>query len=309
MSSGKVFPLIGGGTIPAVGLGTWQSKKGEVRAAVKCAIAEGGYRHIDGAAIYKNEDEVGEGIKDAGVPRKELFVTSKLWNSDHDPSKVEAALDASLSRLSLDYLDLYLMHWPVAFVKDGTKANGYKPTIDWKHTEDPMPTWRAMEELVRKGKCRHIGISNFTVEKAQKLFDAATIKPVVNQVELNPGCPQPDLLAWSKKTGVLLESYSPLGSTGAGYRDDPVVKEIAAAHKVDPANVLISWQVARGCVVLPKSVTPSRIVANFQDVNLTKDEVDRLEKHATSQPFKRAVDPGKNWGVDIFGPIGSSSKL
>ncbi|KAK4701722.1 hypothetical protein P7C70_g4511, partial [Phenoliferia sp. Uapishka_3] len=316
--TGKTFLLPSGGKIPAVGLGTWQSPKGEVRNAVKVAI-QAGYRHIDCAAIYKNESEVGEGIIDSGIPRSELWLTSKLWNNAHKPDQVEPALNDSLQKLGTDYLDLYIIHWPVAFSVDPSKANGYKPEIDWELTRDPMQTWRVLESLVKKGKLRNIGISNFTAEKAQKLYDQvlplplpsyhsptdslgpkASIKPAVNQVELSLQCPQPDLLAWAKKTGVLLQAYSPLGSTGATHRDDPVVKEIAATHKVDPANILISWQVQRGAVVLPKSVTESRIIANFKDVELTKAEVEKLEKRSMELPFVRAVDPSEAWGVTIY---------
>lgn len=192
---------------------------------------------------------MGQGIKDAGVAREQLWLTSKLWNSFHRPEQVEGAVNESLRLLGTTYLDLYIIHWPVAFSVDPTKANGYKPTLDQRLTEDPMPTWRALEALVKKGTLKNIGISNFTKAKAQKLYDQAVIKPAVNQVrqvnlarpprplltlavnqvELSLGCPQPDLVEWSKKSGVLLESYSPLGSTGATHRDDPVVRRFASA--------------------------------------------------------------------------------
>ncbi|KAL8293593.1 hypothetical protein RQP46_000294 [Phenoliferia psychrophenolica] len=254
MYTGKTFTLSGtGGKIPAVGLGTWQSPPGQVRDAVKVAI-QSGYRHIDCAAIYRNENEVGEGIKDSAV-------------------------NDSLKRLGTSYLDLYIIHWPVAFSVNPSKANP-KPTIDRALTLDPEPTWRVLESLVQSGKVRNIGISNFTAQKAQALYDKATIKPAVNQVELSLGCPQPALLEWAKQTGVLLQAYSPLGSTGATHRDDPVVMAIAKAHGCDPANVLISWQVQRGCVVLPKSVTASRIVSNFKSVELSASDVAKLEIRA-----------------------------
>ncbi|KAI5478194.1 hypothetical protein MNV49_005361 [Pseudohyphozyma bogoriensis] len=286
--------------IPAIGLGTWQSPKGEVRNAVSVAI-KAGYRHIDCAAIYGNEAEVADGIKDSGVDRKQLWLTSKLWNTHHSPDKVEPALDASLKRLGTDYLDLYLIHWPVAFKDAPSKQRpDQKIVLDDALTKDPMPTWRAMEELVKKGKVKYIGISNFTIEKAQKLYDAATIKPTFNQVELNPACAQPELLAWAKKTGIILEAYSPLGSTGAVYRDDPVFRDIAKEHGVDPANILISWQVERGCVVLPKSVTPSRIISNFIDVKLKPEELAKIDEYVLTLPQVRQVDPSKGWGVKIF---------
>ncbi|ORY77579.1 NADP-dependent oxidoreductase domain-containing protein [Leucosporidium creatinivorum] len=306
MSLGRTFSIgTHGLKIPAVGLGTWNSAPGQVRTAVATAIAAG-YRHIDCAAIYQNESEVGQGIKDAGVAREKLWLTSKLWNSSHSPERVELALDETLKNLGVSYLDLYLMHWPVAFAK-GKREDG-KPNIDWALTEDPLPTWRALEALVESGKVKHIGISNFTIGRAKRLLAQAKIKPVVNQVELNLRCAQPELVAWSKANGILLEAYSPLGSTGAPQLEDEVVQEIAKAHKVDPANVLISWQIQRGLVVLPKSVTPSRIKSNFQDVELTSAEVDKLEARAKELGESRTVDPSKGWGVKIF-EDGPSSKL
>ncbi|GAA5868949.1 hypothetical protein JCM16303_000314 [Sporobolomyces ruberrimus] len=298
MSLGKVFQIgTKGLKIPAVGLGTWQSAPGEVANAVKVAI-QAGYRHIDCAAIYGNEGEVGQGIKAGGVARDQLFITSKLWNSEHHPDRVGPALDKTLSDLGLDHLDLYLMHWPVAF-GEGKTSEG-KPNIDWDLTNDVSPTWAAMEKLVESGKVKEIGISNFTIPKMEKLLEKAKIKPAVNQVELNLQCAQPELVAWAAKNDILLEAYSPLGSTGAPQLEDSVVKEIAKAHNTQPANVLISWQVARGIVCLPKSVTPERIRSNFEDIELSKEEVAKLEERAASFGTKRTVDPSEAWGVKIW---------
>ncbi|GAA5909634.1 glycerol 2-dehydrogenase (NADP(+)) GCY1 [Sporobolomyces salmoneus] len=298
MSLGKAFNVgTKGLKIPAIGLGTWKSSPGEVANAVKVAI-QAGYRHIDCAAIYGNEGEVGQGIKNGGVPREQLFITSKLWNAEHSPSRVGPALDKTLSDLGLDYLDLYLMHWPVAFGEGRTKDD--KPNIDWDLTNDVHPTWEAMENLVESGKVKNIGISNFTIPKMEKLFSKAKIRPAVNQVELNLQCAQPELVAWAAKNDILLEAYSPLGSTGAPQLEDPVVQEIAKAHNTQPANVLISWQVARGIVCLPKSVTPDRIRSNFEDIELSKEEVAKLEKQAATFGTKRTVDPSEGWGVKIW---------
>ncbi|GAA5974343.1 hypothetical protein JCM11641_006749 [Rhodosporidiobolus odoratus] len=295
MSLGKAFQIGSKGLkIPAVGLGTWKSQPGEVRDAVKVAL-DTGYKHIDCAWAYKNENEVGQGIKDAAVKREDLWITSKLWNAFHRPEDVAPALEETLDHLNVGYLDLYLMHWPVAFGRGQTKDG--KPEIDGELTQDVLPTWRAMEELVESGKVKHIGISNFTVGRTRKLLEQARIKPAVNQVELNLHCAQADLVKWHQDNGVLIESYSPLGSTGAPQMQDPVVLEIAEKHKVNPANVLICWQVARGVVVLPKSVSPERIRTNFEDVQLSVEDVDKLEKRAVELGMQRTVDPSEGWGV------------
>ncbi|GAA5988926.1 hypothetical protein JCM10908_006233 [Rhodotorula pacifica] len=297
---------VGKAKIPAVGLGTWQSDTGLVREAVKVAIGAG-YRHIDCAWVYRNENEVGQGIKDAGVDRKDLWVTSKLWNSFHQPEKVHGALKETLENLQLEYLDLYLMHWPVAFAK-GKDKDG-KQNIDWDLTNDVLPTWRAMEKLVEDGLVKHIGVSNFTIGRCKKLLEHAKIKPLANQVELNLHCAQPELVKWSKENGILVESYSPLGSTGAPQMQDEVVQAIAKAHNATPAQVLISWQAARGVIVLPKSVTPDRIKSNFQEVELTTEEVTRLEKRAAEFGTKRTVDPSGAWGVPDLWKDSADSKL
>ncbi|GAA6032988.1 hypothetical protein JCM8097_000086 [Rhodosporidiobolus ruineniae] len=295
MSLQRAFTLgkTAGKQIPAIGLGTWQSKPGEVRSAVKVAL-DTGYKHIDCAWTYGNEPEVGEGIKDAGVDRDSIWVTSKLWNSFHKPEQVKPALEETLKNLKVGYLDLYLMHWPVAF--KGKDKDG-KNIIDWDLTNDPLPTWQAMEALVETGKVKHIGVSNFTVGKMQKLLDKAKIPPAFNQVELNLHCAQPELVKWHQAHDILVESYSPLGSTGAPQMEDPVVVELAKKYDTGPANILISWQVGRGVVVLPKSVTPSRIKSNFQDVELSQEDLAKLEKRAKEFGTKRTVDPSGSWGV------------
>ncbi|RDB14678.1 Glycerol 2-dehydrogenase (NADP(+)) [Hypsizygus marmoreus] len=289
------YTLPSGDRIPSVALGVWQAPKSEVGEAVKAAL-ETGYKHIDGAWIYGNEAEVGQALKASNVSRKDIWLTSKLWNTFHVPEAVETVLDESLSRLGTDYLDLYLIHWPVATNKDGTLNN--------QLTENPYPTWQKLEELVEKGKIRNIGVSNFNIPRLKNLTaNPLKIKPAVNQVELNFWLPQPELLKWSKENDILLEAYSPLGSTGRVGKSlsVPEVKEIATELGITPAQVIISWHVQRGVVVLPKSVHPSRVVENLQITKLPEAAFNKLEKAATSHTPERGLDPSKNWGVDIFG--------
>ncbi|KAI0725354.1 NADP-dependent oxidoreductase domain-containing protein [Fomitopsis betulina] len=291
------YTLPSGDKIPSVALGVWQAAPGEVGAAVKTAL-NAGYRHIDGAWIYRNEEEVGKAIKDSGVSRNDLWLTSKLWNTFHAPEDVEPALDESLSKLGTDYLDLYLIHWPVAFGK-GTSD------VDEALTADPYPTWQKLEELVEKGKIRNIGISNFNIPRVKNLTaNNLKIHPAVNQVELNFWNPQPELLAWSKENGLLLEAYSPLGSNKQVKEtlSQPAVRKIADTLGITPAQAVISWHVQRGTVVLPKSVTPSRVEENYKVFPLPDELFEKLENAAASHPPQRVVNPSKGWrlGYDVF---------
>ncbi|KAF8657312.1 hypothetical protein AX16_002234 [Volvariella volvacea WC 439] len=290
----EYYTLPSGDRIPSVALGVWRASPGEVGEAVKAALATG-YRHIDGAWIYRNEEEVGKAIRESDVPREEIWLTSKLWNTFHAPEDIESALDSSLKKLGTKYLDLYLIHWPVAQRWDGT--------IDWDLTNNPYPTWQKLEEMVEKGKVRNIGISNFNIRRIQNLTaNPLKIKPAVNQVELNYWNPQPELIKWSKENGLLLEAYSPLGSAEKVKEslNVPEVQEIAKELNITPAQVLISWQLQRGTIVLPKSVHPRRIEENFQVTTLPQHLFDKLENAAISHPPERTADPGKRWGIDIF---------
>jgi len=279
-----------GDKIDAIGLGTWKSEPGEVGQAVREAIKIG-YRHIDCAWIYQNEAEIGQAFQEAftagEVKREELFVTSKLWNSFHAADDVEIAVKETLAALKLDYLDLYLIHWPIAH-KPGVifseDASGFASLEEYP-IED---TWKAMEALVEKGLVKHIGVSNFNVPKLQKLMKTAEISPEMNQVESHPLLAQNDLVQFCNANQILYTAYSPLGSRdrAPGMKgeaepdmfENQVLKSIASAHGVHPAQILIKWAEGRGTCVIPKSVNPARLKQNLDSahINLSQDEMKKI---------------------------------
>jgi len=294
------FTLSNGMKIPALGLGTWQSKPGEVATAVEHAI-KAGYRHIDCAWAYGNEKEVGAGIKAAGVPREELWITSKLFELHHRPEHVELALQDTLKNLGVGYLDLYLMHWNICF--DVNAPPGVLP--QWEHvvmkngkraldvalSDDVSSTWVEMEKLQEKGLVKAIGVSNFNINRIKKLLKTAKIKPVANQCELSVQCPQPELVQWCQKHDILMEAYSPLGGThGKHIRENETVQKIAEKHGVHAPNIYLSWLLQRGICVLPKSVTPHRITDNMKTVDLSDEDIQTIEKLAESHPPHRVCD-------------------
>ncbi|KAF5589947.1 glycerol dehydrogenase [Fusarium pseudocircinatum] len=305
MAPSTHFTLNTGAKIPAVGLGTWQSKPGEVRKAVAYALKDG-YRHIDAALIYGNENEVGLGIKDSGVPREEIFLTSKLWNTHHP--NVAEGLQKTLDALDVEYLDLYLIHWPVRLVPNETSEllpvnpDGTR-SVD--RSWDQSGTWRQMEEVYRSGKVKAIGVANWSIPYLEELRKKWTVVPAVNQVELHPFLPQHQLKEYCEKQGILLEAYSPLGSTeinrleltGAPIMSDPEIQKIADKNSVSAATILISYHVNKGTVVLPKSVTEKRISSNKEVISLSQEDLSVLDSLAANGKAQRINTP--LWGFDL----------
>ncbi|TPX58440.1 hypothetical protein PhCBS80983_g03153 [Powellomyces hirtus] len=290
-----------GAHMPQVGLGTWQSEPGEVGQAVTAAI-EAGYTHIDGAMCYQNEKEVGAALKklfkDGKIKRENLFYTSKLWNTFHRVDKVAEGFNTTLSDLGLDYLDLFLVHWPYSFQPGETlfpKDANDKIILD---STDIVETWKEMEKLVDAGKVKAIGVSNFDINALKHLLANCRIRPAVNQVELHPYLPQPALVNFCKKEGIAVTAYSPLGSGGEpSLIKDETITKIANAHGKDAGQILISWAVQRGTIVIPKSVKPSRIQSNLQIIKLSDEEMKEISSIKTR---KRFVDCKSFWSLDLF---------
>ncbi|CUM68113.1 uncharacterized protein PRCAT00005830001 [Priceomyces carsonii] len=282
-----------GTKIPAIGLGTWQSSEEEVYDAVLSAIKVG-YRHIDTASAYGNEPAIGRAIKDSGINRNELFVTTKLWCTDH--TRPEYALRESLKKLNLSYVDLYLMHWPVPLNPNGNDPkfpklpNGNR---DIDNNWDFIKTWELLQQLLPTGLTKNIGVSNLSVTNLLKLLESkeTKVKPVVNQVEMHPFLPQNKLLKFAKQNGIVIEAYSPLGSTDSPVLQNETIKLISEKLSITPATLVISWAIWRGTVVLPKSTNPARIEANLKIVDLLDEDGRALDKISVLHGERRIVSP------------------
>ncbi|MCL2865612.1 MAG: aldo/keto reductase [Lachnospiraceae bacterium] len=243
------FELSNGVKMPCVGFGTWQTPDGQVAEDAVLAAIQGGYRHIDTAAIYGNEESVGIGIKKSGVPREELFITTKLWNDSHEYAKVKTACAESLERLGLEYLDLYLIHWP------------NPPQYRADFVGSIQDTWKAMEELYAEGKVKAIGISNFLPHHMDAIKSVAKVIPMVNQIRLYPGFVDHDTIAYCRKENMIVQAYSPLG-TGE-LLEAPALVEFAEKYKTTVAKLCLRWSLQMGFCPLPKSITKSRILDNI----------------------------------------------
>ncbi|OQE32161.1 hypothetical protein PENSTE_c001G02119 [Penicillium steckii] len=323
MSLGKKVTLNTGAQIPQLGFGTWQSAPGQVGEAVYEAL-KAGYRHLDLATIYQNQKEVAAGIKRAyqdvpGLKREDLFITSKLWNSQHRPEVVEASLDACLAELELDYLDLYLVHWPVAF----QKGESYFPLVQGSNVEGGdvviddgvsiVDTWKAMTKLP-KTKARAVGVSNHTIPHLEAIINGTGVVPAANQIERHPVLQSNDLIEYCQKKNIHITAYSAFGNNMLNIPlliTRPEVKEVAESvakrtgSEVTGAHVILAWSQVGGHSVIPKSVTPSRIRDNFKEIELTAEEVAKVSTLGEGDKRRRYNTPyaanKPRWNINIFG--------
>ncbi|AEO67271.1 bf7504c6-de77-45df-a280-315306d0331d [Thermothielavioides terrestris] len=315
MVSSKTYTLNNGVKIPAIGFGTFANEgaKGETYAAVSKAL-EVGYRHLDCAWFYRNEDEVGDALRDflaknPTVKREDIFICTKVWNHLHEPEDVKWSLQDSCAKLRVDYVDLFLVHWPIAAERNDDRTVKIGPdgkyVINKELTENPEPTWRAMEELADSGKARAIGVSNWTIAGLEQLLSFARIKPAVNQIEIHPFLPNTELVQFCFDHQIMPAAYSPLGSqnqvpsTGERVRENPTLNEVAKRSGHNLAQVLLAWGLRRGYVVLPKSSTPSRIESNFQVPELSDVDFNAIEDVARGRHV-RFVDMKDTFGWNVW---------
>lgn len=258
-----------GHKIPLLGFGVYQSPPGRTTYESVSLALKTGYRHIDTASFYRNEADVGRAVRDCGLPRDEIFVTTKLWNSDQGYDRALKAFEHSLAELGLDYIDLYLLHWPVERRR--------------------LDSWKALAEIQRDGRCRSIGVSNYTIRHLEELISASDVIPAVNQVEFSPFLYQQELLTFCREASIVLEAYAPL--TKGVRLSDPVLSRIAARHKRTPAQILIRWCIEHDVVTLPKSNTPSRIEENARVFDFELGADDLMELDSLDEGFRTSWDP------------------
>lgn len=309
--------------IPPIGLGTWLSDRDKVADAVEYAL-KSGYRHIDAAWIYKNEDKTGQGLasalRSAKISRKDIWITSKLWNAHHRPEEAAKAIHQSLENLGVEYLDLYLMHWPVAFLPgEGDKLD---------ETVDILDTWRTMENLVRANLTRYIGVSNFAKKEVEFILENCVICPYAHEFETHPYLQQQDFVDWNQEKGINVIAYSPFGDTNPTYRHDgeddedgdkkkkqtllkdPYWVKVAKRKNSTVAQAVLSWGLQRKTVVIPKSTSPSHLDENLEAgkgiVDFTEDEIKDIgEKDRKT----RMNNPGRAWGVELFSDLDDPTRL
>ena len=283
--------------MPVLGFGTLIPDAAVTISATRDAL-EAGFRHFDCAERYRNEREVGEalqaGLATGGIAREDIFVTTKLWNTNHRPERVEPAFEASLDRLGLNYLDLYLSHTPFAF-QPGEEQDPRDPSGNILYDRDVnlLETWRAMESLVDHGKCRAIGLSDITLDGLLPIYESARIKPAVVQVEAHPYLPETELLEFCKQKDIAFLAFAPLGhGIRPGPIEDPIISAIAARVEKTPAQVLLAWAVQRGTALLTTPRTAARARENFDIFALPEDALDEINRIQTRQRFNEVVKTG-----------------
>lgn len=272
-STSPLLTLNDGKKIPQLGFGVYKTPNDEVEAAIECAF-ETGYRHIDTAKLYDNEEGVGRAVRNSGLERSSVFVTTKVWNDDHGREKTRRACEESLERLGLDYVDLYLIHWPMPM-------NGLA-----------VDTWEELIRLREEGLVTSIGVANFPAQRIDELTEATGVVPVLNQIELNPYFAQNDLREANRERGVLSQAWALL-HRGKGLFDEPIIREIAERLEATPAQVVLAWHLALGTIAIPKSVTPSRIRENFGALNvrLTPEDLAAIAALDRGEAGRTGFDP------------------
>lgn len=301
----KTIKLNSGYDMPTLGLGTYKSEPNKVGAAVKYALTEAGYKHIDGAMIYRNEVEIGHVYKEVfeTIKREDIFITSKLWNTDHKPDQVEFACRQTLKDLQLEYLDLYLMHWGVAFKHGGD----LQPIKNGRAETDKVSiqqTWQAMEQLVEKGLVKSIGVANFDTAMILDLLTYAKIRPATNQIEVHPYNTQRELVDFCRAENIVVTAYSPLGRhgaqgvTGPDLFIDPTIAQLSAKYKKTPSQIILNWALMHSTIAIPKSVTLDRVKENIQvyDFELSPEDVGIIDSLNKGYRF---IIPS-SWGIPYF---------